>query len=159
MEFTKLFIKDLGLNKDVMDAYPTKVVGGAWEGSFDSPATLFTPFNHIVPAGQQLKLLFLRIWTQEAGGARYSIYQTNPAQAGNTGPTEAYPVVGSVPSGYRDYPLLEEAGAEILRGSLRDPIHVFEGSVIFNIHATPTPATGSRYGVVWWGVEAKQEQM
>jgi hypothetical protein len=153
VEFTKKNIKDLGRQVEVEESLPYANVGGAWEGSFQGPATLFTALNHIVPAGQQLKLLFLRIWTQEAGGARFSIVQTNPTQTGQTGAVEAYPVVGSVPQGVRDYPMLEAAGAEVLRGGLVDPVHVFEGSINFNILATPTPATGAHYGIVWWGVE------
>jgi len=54
----------------------------------------------------------------------------------------------------RDYPFLEAAGAEVLRGSLKDPVHVLEGSVDFRILGpTPSPATGAKYSVVWWGVE------
>ena len=164
-------VKDLGLQREVMDALPYAVVGGAWEGSFTRAMyddQYFTALNHVVPAGQQLKILFLRVWTQEATGARFSIVQTNPAAAGLTGAVEAYPVVGSVPpfvagaTAVRDYPMLEAAGAEVLHGSLRDPIHVLEGSITFNILAqfqgAPTqaqagPATGAKYGYVWWGVQ------
>jgi len=63
--------------------------------------------------------------------------------------------VGLVGSAYRDYPMLEAAGAEVLRGSLKDPVHVLEGSIDFGIMDTPTPATGSRYGIVWWGVQSR----
>ena len=158
MELTKSMVKDLGLKKEVFDSLPYKVVGGTWQGSFLSPIMVQdayqTMLNHIVPAGRQLKVLFLRVWTQESTGARFSIVQTNPTAAGQTGTVEAYPVVGSVPQGVRDYPMLEAAGAEILHGSLRDPIHVLEGSIIFNIlGTTPIPATGNRYGIVWWGLE------
>lgn len=147
-------VKDLGLQREVMDALPYAVVGGAWEGSFTQSMydnQYFTALNHVVPAGQQLKILFLRVWTQEATGARFSIVQTNLG-------TE----VGSVPSGVRDYPMLEAAGAEVLHGSLRDPIHVLEGSITFNIlaqfqgaadQAAAGPATGAKYGYVWWGVQ------
>jgi len=145
--------KDLGLQQMVMDALPYAVVGGEWEGSFLATATSATILNHIVPTGRQLKILFLRVWTQEEDGAVFRIYQTNPTATGATGTTEAYPVVGSVPSGDRDYPMLEGAGAETLRGSLIDPVHVLEGSIIFEILRTPNPATGSRYCVVWWGVQ------
>lgn len=151
-------VKDLGLQREVMDALPYAVVGGAWEGSFTRSMyddQYFTALNHVVPAGQQLKILFLRVWTQEATGARFSIVQTNLG-------TE----VGSVPSGVRDYPMLEAAGEEVLQGSLRDPIHVLEGSITFNILAqfqgAPTQAqagsaTGAKYGYVWWGVEKVPE--
>lgn len=160
-EFYLKKVKDLGLKREVMEALPYKVVGGAWEGSLTSPLSTGeykTVLNHVVPAGKQLKLLFLRVWTQESGGARFAIVQTNPTAAGQTGDVEAYPVVGSVPEGVRDYPMLEAAGAEVLHGSLRDPIHVFEGSLEFRIlGATPSPATASYYGVVWWGVEETPE--
>lgn len=158
-EFNLNFVKDLGLQREVMEALPYAVIGGAWEGSFEAPLAkdeYKTVLNHIVPAGKQLKLLFLRVWTQESGGARFSIVQTNPTATGQTGDVEAYPVVGSVPSGVRDYPMLETAGAEVLHGSLKDPIHVLEGSIDFRILGA-TPATGSRYGVVYWGVEKVPE--
>lgn len=146
-------IKDLGLHKIVLDSYPYAVVGGAWEGSFPSHLNSATLLNYIVPTGKQLKMLFLRIFTQSAGGALFAIRQTNPAVAGLTGIVEAYPVVGNTPSGFRDYPALEAAGAEVLRGSLRDPVHVFEGSIDFMALNTPLPATGDVYNLAWWGVE------
>jgi hypothetical protein len=160
-------IKDLGLNRLVVDALPTAVVGGTWEGSFDNPiaaADYQILLNHIVPTGHQLKVLFMRVWTQETTGARFGIYQTNPAALGLTGAVEAYPVQGSVPpftdglAAYRDYPFLEAPGAEVLRGGLRDPVHVLEGSVEFRLLGpTPNPATGARYSFVWWGVEETPE--
>jgi hypothetical protein len=160
-QFTLHKVKDLGLQREVSEALPYAVVGGAWEGSFETALAngeYKTVLSHIVPAGKQLKILFLRVWTQETTGARFSIVQTNPTATGQTGTVEAYPVVGSVPSGVRDYPMLEAPGAEVLHGSLRDPIHVLEGSVDFRIlGATPSPATGSRYGIVYWGVEKVPE--
>lgn len=152
VQFTLSKLKDLGLQREVMEALPYAVVGGAWMASFDSPKDTFTALSHIVPTGQQLKILFLRVWTQEAGGAKFSIVQTNPTAEGQTGTVEAYPVVGSVPSGVRDYPMLEAPGAEVIRGSLEDPVHVLEGSIDFNVLYTPSPSTGARYGIVYWGV-------
>ena len=160
----RVLVKDPGIRDYVEDSYPTKIVGGVWEGSFDATRDTYVALNHIVPTGHQLKLLFLRIYTQEAGGARFSILETNPSAIGNTGTVEAYPVVGSVPpfapiaggavtTEVRDRPFLEAAGAEVLRGGLRDPIHVFEGSIDFRIHDTPAVATGARYGLVWAGLQ------
>jgi hypothetical protein len=157
VEFTKKQIKDIGLDEEVFEALPYAVVGEAYEGSLSAPlpdGSYKVLLSHIVPTGHQLKILFLRIFTQESTGARFAIVQTNPTLAGQTGTVEAYPVVGSVPQGVRDYPMLEAAGAEVLHGSLVDPIHVLEGSIDFRLlGATPTPATGSRYGLVYWGVE------
>ena len=48
------------------------------------------------------------------------------------------------------------AGAEVLHGSLKDPIHVLEGSIDFQILG-PIAADGDKYGVVWWGVERTPE--
>jgi len=158
MQMNRAMIKDEGLKRMVYECYPYRVVRGAYDGSFDSPATLYTPLNHIVPNGQQLKILFLRVWTQEPGGAVFRIYQTNPTAVGATGTVEAYPVVGSAPAGVVDYPMLEAAGAEVLHGNLHQPIHVVEGSIDFSILRTPTPATGNRYGIVWWGFEELPEQ-
>lgn len=157
--------KDLGLQQLVLDALPYAVVGDAWEGSFDFVTDLFTALVHVVPAGLQLKILFLRVWTQESGGAKFRIYQSNPAAAGATGAVEAFPVVGNVPpftagqATARDYPMLEAAGCETLRGSLEDPIHVLEGSITFDIiHGPHAPLTGARYGIVYWGVKKVPEQ-
>ena len=161
MEFIMRKVKDLGLKREVFESLPYAVVRGAWEGSFTTPLAdgeYKTVLTHIVPAGKQLKILFLRVWTQESTGARFSIVQTNPTGTGQTGDVEAYPVVGSAPEGVVDYPMLEAAGAEVLRGSLKDPVHVVEGSVDFRILGpTPSPATGSKYGIVYWGVEADME--
>lgn len=167
VQLIKKEVKDLGLQREVFEALPYAVVGGAYEGSFTAAMAgnaYFTALNYIVPHGQQLKILFLRICTQEVGGARYSIVQTNPVAAGVTGTVEAYPVVGSVPSGTRDYMMLEAPGAEVLRGSLVDPVHVLEGSIDFRILAqfpgalVPGAATGARYNLVWWGVIKVPEQ-
>lgn len=167
MEMHQHGIKDLGLQRKVLEALPYAVVGGAWEGSFTAAMAgnaYFTALNHIVPAGHQLKILFLRICTQEQTGARFSIVQTNSAALGATGTIEAFPVVGSVPSGVRDYMLLEAPGEELSRGGLVDPVHVLEGSIDFRILSqypgavVAGPATGARYNVVWWGVEKTPEQ-
>lgn len=154
MEFNIQYVKDMGLEREVMDALPYNIVRGQWEGSFEGANVTATLINHIVPARHQLKILFMRIWTQAAGGARFSIVQTNPTAVGQTGTVEGYPVVGHAPAGAVDYPMLEAAGAEVLHGNLRQPVHVVEGSVDFRILNTPTPATLARFSFVWWGVEA-----
>ena len=167
VQLIKKEVKDLGLQREVFEALPYAVVGGAYEGSFTAAMAgnaYFTALNYVVPHGQQLKILFLRICTQELDGARFSIVQTNPAAAGATGTVEAYPVVGSVPSGARDYMLLEAPGEELSRGSLVDPVHVLEGSIDFRILAqfpgalVAGAATGARYNLVWWGCIKVPEQ-
>lgn len=159
-------LKDLGLNRQVLDALPTSVVGGAFEGSIWNNVlwgNFWTLLNHVVPHGQQLKILFLRVSTTNTNGARFAIVQTNPAAAGLTGTVEAYPVQGSVPpftngqTTTRDYPVLEAAGAEVLHGSLKDPIHVLEGSIQFQVLGFLAGPSPNRYGVTWWGVEETPE--
>ena len=164
VEFWKKKVKDLGLQREVFEALPYAVVGESWEGTFQTPQDEYTALTHVVPTGHQLKILFLRVWT-EAAGARFSIVQTNPSTTGLTGTVEAHPVVGSVPPGsitdtptVRDYPMLEAAGAEILRGSLVDPIHVLEGSINFNVLDTPAPTEELHYGIVWWGTQKIPEE-
>ncbi len=154
-KFTLPFVKDLGLQRKVMDALPYAVVGDAWEGSLSNNIGVddhITALNYIVPAGLQLKILFLRVYTTDTTGARFAIVQTNPTALGQTGAVEAYPVRGSVPEGVRDYPMLEAAGAEVLHGSLRDPIHVLEGSIDFRLLGPELGPTESYYSIVWWGV-------
>ncbi len=157
VQIIKKEMKDLGLQREVLEALPYAVVGGAYEGSFTTAMagnSYFVALNHVVPAGHQLKILYLRICTQEEDGARFCIYQTN------TG----YTVVGNTPYGERDYPMLEAPGSEVLRGSLIDPVHVLEGSIDFRILAqypgatVAGPATEARYNLVWWGVEKIPEQ-
>lgn len=157
MQFNLQYLKDLGTNQEVMDALPTAVVSGVFDGSLDSTGialgAALTLDNHVVPTGKQLKILFLRVATTDAGGAKFRITQTNPTAAGATGTVEAYPVVGSVPSGVRDYPMLEAAGAEVLHGSLKDPIHVLEGSVDFELTGFQPVAGANTYTLTWWGCE------
>lgn len=160
MEITRKAIKDIGQDRIVSEVLPYAVVGGQWEGSFTTAMPLPTSFrtllNYIVPHGKQLKMLFMRIWTEDANGALFSIIQTNPTALGQTGTSEAFPVVGSVPSGVRDWPMLEAAGAEVLHGNMMQPIHVFEGSVDFRLYG-PVGADADRYGLVWWGVEKDED--
>lgn len=174
-QIKKKLYKDIGLQREVEDALPYAVVGDAWEGSFTTEDLYddlyYTASNYVVPTGHQLKILFLRIWTSAPAGVRYAIVQENPSTALSAadvaaGKTEAFPVVGSVPPGagvtdtptFRDFPMMEAAGAEILHGSLVDPIHVLEGSIDFNLLAlwpgahAQLPHTASRYGLAWWGV-------
>lgn len=158
-EFVIEKIKDLGLMREVTEMLPYAVVGGAWMASFQmplSPTGYMTLLNHIVPTGSQLKILFLRIWTQDNNGAVYSIVQTNPSAIGQTGAVEAYPVVNSVPQGVRDYPMLEAPGAEILHGGMHDPIHVLEGSIDFNLLG-PIAPSGDKFALAWWGVQKSSE--
>ena len=167
VQFNKHLIKDIGLQREVEEALPYAVVGGAWEGSFEESmvnGSWLNALNYLVPSGHQLKILFLRVWTQEASGARFAIVQTNPSSNNTPGHSAAttWPVVGNTPTGYRDYPMLEAAGAEVLTGNLKAPVHVLEGSVDFRVLAQYpgdligqehfNPATGARYGISWWGV-------
>jgi hypothetical protein len=138
MQFELGYLKDLGTKQEVMDALPYAVVGGAYDGSLSATGVALganlTLLNHIVPAGKQLKILFLRVATTDAGGAEFRIVQSNPVAAGATGTTEAYPVVNSVPSGVRDYPVLE-------------------GSIDFQLMGFQPVAGANKYTLTYWGVE------
>jgi len=152
--------KDLGTQRMVMDALPYKVVGSTYDGSFTAPllnANLFqVMMNHIVPSGRQLKIMFMRYSAAE--NAQFAIRETNPATLGATGAVEAFPVVGSVPTGIRDRMRVNAAQATLAqftdRGRFEQPVHVLEGSIDFLIIGpTPLAPTANRYTFSWWGVE------
>jgi hypothetical protein len=126
---------------------------GTFKGSFESSGQQILD-RHVVPAGQQLKLLFMRWWTENTDGCNFEIVQTNPTAVGQTGNVEAFPVLGSVPAGTVDLPMLPNAGQTVAWGGLKEPLHVFEGSVDFILqNVDPAQAGGSRYGLAWWGIE------
>ena len=137
---------DLGQKKYREQQLPYAVVRGAWKGTFQANQNDAIILNHVVPAGQQLKLLFMRCWTEHPGGASFRVRST--AQAGD---------VGSAPHGNIDYPFVEAAGQDLVAGDLVGPVHVLEGSVDWMIqHAYA--AGGNYYSIVWWGVEAEDSQ-
>ena len=163
MEQIHLQKKDLGTQRMVMDALPYKVVGNSYDGSFTAPmlnANVFqVMMNYIVPSGRQLKIMFMRYSAGEA--ANFRITQTNPTALGTTGAVEAFPVVGSVPSGVRDRMRISAAAAQAPtggqftdRGRFEQPVHVLEGSIDFLIVGpTPLAPTANRYSFSWWGVD------
>jgi len=132
---------DLGKREYVDEKLPYKVVRGAWKGTLDVANKVVS--NYVVEAGKQLKILFLRVWTEYSGGATFKITQT--AQTGD---------LGSAPSGTVDYPFLEAAGAEVIGPvPLNSPIHVLEGSIDFIIQdPLPSQSTTNKFGLVWWGI-------
>lgn len=144
--------KDLGLMTYTDEQLPYGYIyKGAWKGTvnvvstawFLIPRTGGRPVSgHYTPSGQQMKILFLRVWTAESTGAAFAIRQHgSPSNAASRG----------VRDGTIDYPYLEGAGAEVLKGTLKAPIHVTEGTLDFWIEE---PAQATEYGVAWWGCEA-----
>jgi len=140
--FTKVQKKlyDLGLRKYVDEALPYKVVRGSWMGTLEADG--MEVLKHTVAPGKQLKLLFLRVWSEYAGTTVFRIEQANGD-------------VGSAPDGTVDCPMLEAAGSEVIGPvPLESPIHVLEGDVTISIQEpTSAAAGGSKFGVAWWGVE------
>jgi len=137
---------NLGTKRYNDEVLPYSVVRGSWKGTLQVADQQVGYFE--VPAGTQLKILFLRVWTEHTGGAVFKIVQSNP-MSGDT-----YPQVGSAPPGVVDYPMLASAGEEVIGPvPLTSPIHVLEGSVSFIID-DPDPATagGDQFGIAWWGV-------
>jgi hypothetical protein len=104
----------------------------------------------LIPGGQQLKLLFLRLWTQTPAGAIFEIVQT--AQTGDLGSSPPGGIHHpTVTSAHIDYPMLEAAGAEVLGPQpLEAPIHVLEGSV--DLYIQDAVASPYYYGWAYWGV-------
>jgi len=133
---------DLGTKKYVTEYLPYDVKRDAWMGTLTEDNLTVTGGQ--VTAGRQLKLLFLRVWSEYAGTTIFKIVQTNIGGE-----------VGSAPEGVVDYIMLENAGAEVIGPmNIKRPIHVLEGSWIIQIIEPASAAAGaSKFGVSWWGVE------
>lgn len=141
---------DKGKKELIKDFLPYgDIVKGAGKATYTSAGDKHLA-SILIPGGQQLKLLFLRVWTQEPTGAIFEILQT--AQTGDLGSSPPGGIHWpDVASAYIDYPMLEAAGAEVLGPQpLDSPIHVLEGSVDLYIQAAK--ATPYYYGFSYWGV-------
>lgn len=141
-------LKDLGLMTYTDEQLPYGYIyKGAWKGTVNVVSTAWYKIpapvsGHYTPANQQMKMLFLRVWTAATGGAAFAIRQIGaPANAAARGVTD----------GTIDYPYLEGAGAEVLTGTMKAPIHVTEGTLEFYIEE---PVQATEYSVAWWGCEA-----
>ena len=141
---------DKGKKELIKDFLPYgDIVKGAGKATYESGGDKHLA-SILIPGGQQLKLLFLRVWTQETTGAIFEILQT--AQTGDLGSSPPggihWPAVAAA---YIDYPMLEAAGAEILGPQpLDSPIHVLEGSV--DLYIQDAIASPYYYGFSYWGV-------
>jgi len=134
-------LKDFGKRDEVEEALPYGYIQrGTFKGTLGAAATgNIVLSRHYVTPPAQLKLLFLRVWTQVEGGSKFIIRQTGGTAHG-------------LPTGTVDVPMLEAAGAEVIGPEpLTSPIHVLEGTVDFMLQeATPTKG---EIGLTWWGVE------
>ena len=141
---------DKGKKELIKDFLPYgDIVKGAGKATYESGGDKHLA-SILIPGGQQLKLLFLRVWTQTPTGAIFEILQT--AQTGDLGSSPPgcihWPAVAAA---YIDYPMLEAAGAEILGPQpLDSPIHVLEGSV--DLYIQEAVASPYYYGFSYWGV-------
>ena len=141
---------DLGKKTLVKDVLPYgEIVKGAGKGTFQESGDKHLA-SILIPGGQQLKLLFLRVWTQEPTGAIFEIVQT--AQTGDIGSSPPGGIHHpTVTSAVIDYPMLEAAGAEVIGPQPLDaPIHVLEGSI--DIYIQDAKASPYYYGWAYWGV-------
>jgi len=155
---------DLGRKEYVTEYLPYDVKRDAWMGTLTQDNLVVT--GGLVTPGKQLKLLFMRFWSEYTGTTIFKITQTNVGGE-----------VGSAPEGVVDYVMLEAAGAEVLGPvdikrpvdyvmleaagaevlgpvDIKRPIHVLEGSwTIQIIEPKSADAGASKFGVAWWGVE------
>ena len=141
---------DKGKKTLVQDELPYgEIVKGAGKGTYQTGGDKHLA-SILIPGGQQLKLLFLRVWTQESTGAVFEILQTATAHDLGSSPPGGidHPLVAAA---YIDYPMLEAAGAEVLGPQpLDSPIHVLEGSV--DLYIQDAKASPYYYGYSYWGV-------
>jgi hypothetical protein len=141
---------DKGKKKLVKDYLPYgDIVKGAGKATYESGGDKHLA-SILIAGGKQLKLLFLRVWTQEPSGAIFEIQQTS--QTGDLGSSPPGGVDHtSVTSAYIDYPMLEAPGAEVIGPQpLESPIHVLEGSV--DLYIQEAIASPYYYGWGFWGV-------
>ena len=133
---------DLGLMRHVDELLPYKVVRDTFKGTLEWDDRVLTGYT--VPAGKQLKILFLRVWSEYTGSTVVVITQVG-VSAG----------IGNAPAGIIDYPMLESAGAEVIGPvPLDSPIHVIEGSFYIHVQDPDSaPAGDNQISVTWWGVE------
>ena len=131
---------DAGRKRYVSEYLPYSVERDAWMGTLTQDNLVVTGGQ--VTAGRQLKLLFLRVWSEYAGTTVFRIRQTGGD-------------VGSAPDGVVDYIMLENKGAEVLGPvDIRRPIHVLEGSWVVEIVEPDSASAGAaKFGVVWWATE------
>ena len=141
---------DKGKKKLIRDFLPYgDIVKYAFKGTFDTGGDKHLS-SILVPPGMQLKLLLLRVATQEPTGAKFYIKQT--AQTGDLGssPPGGYDHP-TVPAAYIDFPMVEAAGAEVIGPQpLNAPIHVCEGSIDFYVQ--DPKASPYEYILAYWGV-------
>ena len=89
-------LKDLGLMTYTDEQLPYGYIyKGAWKGTLEAaadnwwlvPRTGGLPVSgHYVPSGQQMKMLFLRIISEDGSGAQFAIVQSgSPANAARRG--------------------------------------------------------------------------
>jgi len=143
-------VYDKGKKKLIQKEYPYgDIIKRAFKATFETVGDKLVA-SLLIPAGQQLKLLFLRVWTQEPAGAVFEIVQTTQTGDLGSAPPEGidHPAVTTA---HIDYPMLEAAGAEVLGPEpLDSPIHVMEGSIDFYIQSAQ--ASPYFYGLSLWGV-------
>lgn len=141
---------DKGKRKLIAQELPTgDIVKYAFKGTFTTSGDKHLS-SVLITAGMQLKILFLRVWTQEPTGAKFYIYQTAETYDLGTSPPGGvdHPAVTAA---YIDYPMVEAAGAEVIGPQpLTAPIHVCEGSIDFYIQNAK--ASPHEYGLAYWGV-------
>lgn len=170
MEMIILKKKDIGLERIVDDVLPYAVVDDGYDASLQTAlindAQFIVLSSYVVPNGQQLKILYLNLFTENALG-RFQVVQTNPSAAGLTGTVEAFPVRGSVPpyianaSAIRDRAIVTAVQnfGQFTRGpqTLEDPVLVLEGSIQIRMYGAVAVAGANHFGCSWWGVQKDLE--
>lgn len=95
-----------------------------------------------VPAGYQLRLLYLNFWTKD------------PKNPGQLIITQSGGTAHGLPAGQVDAIMVPGLGRYIYKGSLESPIHILEGTVTFQVQ---NPVAGEEYGLSFWGDQNKPQ--
>ena len=121
-------------------------VEGTVPGYGEPEPTSQTIVTITIPAGQQLRLLYLNFWSKDTDHPGQLVI----TQTGGT--------AHALPAGQVDalmVPALPNAGNPlVLKGTYENPIHILEGTVTFALQL-PTP--GVEYGLSFWGDQNKPQ--
>ncbi len=111
-------------------------------GAYGAVLTIIT-----IPAGMQLRLLYLNFWSKDT---------ENPAQLIIT---QSGGTAHALPEGQVDalmVPALGLGGPNplVIQGTLEAPIHILEGTVTFQLQ---NPTAGAEFGLSLWGDQNKPQ--
>ena len=121
-----------------------KVIGSGTGPYGTDPVASQTIITITIPAGQQLRLMYLNFWSKdELNDAQLVIEQAGGTSHG-------------LPAGQVDALMIPHNARVplVLKGTYVDPVHILEGTVTFKLQ---NPTVGAEYGLSIWGDQNKPQ--